>query len=51
MLELSVLRELCDEAFRQSDAPRGSRGVGFTDEDWADACGGVRAIALEDGRP
>jgi len=49
--ELAVIRDLCDAAFRERDAPRGSRGLGFTDEDWQHACGGVHAIVLEGGEP
>lgn len=47
--ELAALRAICDEAFRERDAPRASRGLGFTDEDWDHACGGVHAIAVEAG--
>lgn len=48
--ELDDLRELCEIAFREREGPRASRGLGFTDEDWAHATGGMHALALERGR-
>lgn len=45
--ELAALRGLCDEAFRERDAPRDTRELSFTDEDWENACGGVHAVAFE----
>jgi aminoglycoside 2'-N-acetyltransferase I len=45
--ELAILRGLCDEAFGERDAPRDSRGPVFTDRDWANALGGMHAVAIE----
>lgn len=49
--ELDALHELCRVAFEAPDATRDPMGLGFTEDDWAHACGGVHAFVLEDGDP
>lgn len=45
--DLAVLHELCRRAFEEPGATRDPAGLGFTDEDWAHACGGIHAIVWE----
>ncbi|HEX5951162.1 MAG TPA: GNAT family N-acetyltransferase [Actinomycetota bacterium] len=49
--ELDALHDLCRTAFEQPGATRDPAGLGFTDDDWAHACGGVHAFVNEDGLP
>jgi aminoglycoside 2'-N-acetyltransferase I len=49
--ELAALHELCRAAFEGAGATRDPAGLGFTDDDWAHACGGVHAFVTEHGGP
>ncbi|HEU4355331.1 MAG TPA: GNAT family N-acetyltransferase [Actinomycetota bacterium] len=49
--ELDALHRLCRTAFADPGATRDPADLGFTAEDWAHACGGVHAFAVEDGVP
>lgn len=49
--EVDALHDLCRRAFEEPGATRDPAGLGFTDDDWAHALGGVHAFVIEGGIP